>query len=60
MPPLCACPVTCTIPQGAEGVMPGAGLQDLGGVPLIMRARLDDDERVGLYMLAFDTPMFRR
>jgi hypothetical protein len=40
--------------------MPGAGQQDLGGVPLIMRAMLDYNERVCLYMLAFDAPLFRR
>ena len=59
MPPMRACPMTCTIPEGAEGPTPGAGLQDLSGVPLILRAMLDDDERVWLYMLAFDAPIFR-
>ena len=31
-----------TIPEGAEGPTPGAGLQDLKGVPLILRAMLDE------------------
>jgi hypothetical protein len=54
-----ACPMTCTIPEGAEGHTSGAGLQELSGVPLILRAMLDDDERVWRYMLAFDVPIFR-
>jgi hypothetical protein len=60
MPPLCSCPRIGTIPAGAEGPTPGAGLQGLGGVPLIMRAMLIYDERVCLSMLACDAPMFRR
>ena len=53
-----ACPMMCTIPEGAEGHTSGAGLQELSGVPLILRAMLDDDERVWLSMLAFDVPIF--
>ena len=41
MPPLCSCPRIGTIPAGAEGPTPGAGLQDLPGVPLILRAMLN-------------------
>jgi hypothetical protein len=48
-----------TIPEGRRGPTPGAGLQELSGVPLILRAMLDDDERVWRYMWACDTPMFR-
>ena len=35
-----------TIPEGRRGPTPGAGLQELSGVPLILRAMLDEDERV--------------
>ena len=59
MPARHACPMPHTIPEGAEGPTPGAGLQELSGVPLILRAMLDDDERVWLAMLACDAPMFR-
>jgi hypothetical protein len=60
MPPRRAGPLTCTLPRERRGPTPGAGLQALGGYPLIMRAMLNDDERVWLYMGAFDPPIFRR
>ena len=46
MPARHACPMPYTIPEGRRGPTPGAGLQELSGVPLILRAMLDDDERV--------------
>ena len=59
MPARHACPMPYTIPEGRRGPTPGAGLQELSGVPLILRAMLDVDERVWLSMLAFDIPIFR-
>ena len=47
-------------PEGAEGAYAGRRAAALGGYPLIMRAMLNDDERVWLYMGAFDPPIFRR
>ena len=44
--------------RGSGGGLRRAGLQALGGYPLIMRAMLNDDERVWLYMGAFDPPHF--
>ena len=46
MPARHAYPMPYTIPEGRRGPTLGAGLQEFSGVPLILRAILDDDERV--------------
>jgi hypothetical protein len=46
-------------PRGGGGAYVGRRAAGISGVPLILRAMLDDDERVGRYILAFDVPIFR-